>query len=74
MVTLSETNTYSYQIDKLSTAFNPGSSFLKVINQHKTPFSLTKQQLSTDITLSLRDKIISLPISSLLHCGKYSNS
>ena len=74
MITLSETNTHSYPIDKLSTAFTPDSSFLNVINKSKNPFSLSKGELSTDITISIRGQIISVPISSLVHCGKYATS
>jgi hypothetical protein len=74
MITLSETNTHSYPISKMSTEFAPDSSFLTVINQQKSPFSLGKQQLSTDVTVSVRDQIISVPFSALLRCGKYANS
>ena len=74
IITLSETNTHSYQIDNLSTAFNPDSSFLSVIDKKKNPFTVDKHQLDTDITVSLRDQIISLPLSSFVHCGKFSTS
>ena len=45
MITLSETNTHSYAIEHLSTNFVPDSSFLKIINQAKSPFEMKPNKL-----------------------------
>ena len=74
MLTLSETNTHSYSISHLSTIFAPDRSFLSIINQPKNPFTLTKNQLNTELTVSTRDQIISVPLSSLAKCNKFTTS
>ena len=74
MVTLSETSTHSYKISQMSTAFAPDSSFLSVIGQPKSPFSVSQNQLASEVTVSVRDSIISVPLSSLARCNRYVNS
>ena len=74
IVTLSETSTHSYKISQMSTTFAPDSSFLSVIGQPKSPFSVSQNQLASEVTVSVRDSIISVPLSSLARCNRYVNS
>ena len=61
-LTLSQKATHTYDIPAISTFFNPGQPFLKIINQSKSPFELTRTQLNQQITLSIKTKIISIPL------------
>lgn len=63
MITLSETNTHSYAINSLSTIFAPDSSFLNVIQKSKSPFEASPKEIEQEVTVALRDKVLSLPIS-----------
>lgn len=74
MVTLSESNTHSYAINSFSTLVAPDSSFLGVIQKSKSPFEATPKELQQEVTVALRDRVLSMPISQLLHCGKFSTS
>lgn len=74
MITLSESNTHSYPINTLSTLFAPDSSFLNVLQKSKSPFEASPKELEQEVTVALRDRVLSIPIRELLHCGKFSTS
>lgn len=35
---------------------------------------MSKQETEQELTVALKDRVISVPLTSLIECGKYSNS
>ena len=73
-VTLSEASTHTFTINSFSTNFHPDPSFLKLIGKTKNPFEMTSTEMNEEITISVRDRIISVPFKDLVNCGKYQTS
>lgn len=73
-ITLSEISTHTYNINAFSTDFRPDFSFLKLIGKDKNPFEMSSTEINEEITVSIRDRIISVPFKDIVTCGKYQNS
>lgn len=73
-ITLSEVSTHTYNINAFSTEFHPDISFLKLIGKNKNPFEMSSAEMNEEITVSIRDRIISVPFKDIVTCGKYQNS
>ena len=73
-LTLSETATHTYTIAALSTNFTADSSLLKIVGKDRNPFEVAASSIDSQVTLSVRDRIVAVPIRELFACGKYANS
>lgn len=73
-LTLSETATHTYTIDALSTNFTADSSLLRVLGKQKNPFEVAASAIDSLVSLSVRDRVVAVPLRELFVCGKYAGS
>ena len=68
-LTLSETATHTYTIAALSTNFTADSSLLRIVGKDRNPFEVAAGSIDSQVTLSVRDRIVAVRIRTLLTCG-----